>query len=118
MPHRGGENGTPQPLKVAFSDPSSGERLGPVDTLEALTQDVLNRGREGRDGDPAFNKAVRGEVSSLRTAALRHTSSEHSDPFSMKLVGELMAAMKVSRKSLHLPRGAGRASGLLLRMLT
>ena len=89
-----------------------------MNTLDSLTRDVLDRGSQAGRGDPAFNRAVQEEVKSMRAAALSHKAREVGDPFSVALVDDVVAATQVSRRSFHLPRGAGQAPARLPRLVT
>ena len=92
------------PLRVAFDDETTGSRLGPVDTLELLTRDVLQRGSLAELGDQGFSRAVVREVRAMRVAAMEETRREKDVPFDIELIQELTRRMRKNRRSVHLPR--------------
>ena len=91
--------------------------MGASETLDVLTQDVLQRGGRAPSGDPVFSRAVRMEVRDCRRSAMAETISESCDHFSIKQVNEVLDHMVANRRSMHLPRGAVKAKLAIARQL-
>ena len=94
-----------------------GECLGASETLEFLTQDVLQRGARAPSGDPVFSKAVGMEVKDCRRSAMAETIAEGFENFSIKQVHEVLDHMVANRRSMRLPRGAVKAKLAIARQL-
>ena len=98
-----------RPVEVAFQDEVTGERLSPVDTLDVLSRDVMERGKCTRGVEHRLTVEVKRQVKVLRSAAQQQSRMETNDPFTFLLIDEVVGETKQRRRSLHLPRSAGGA---------
>ena len=94
------------PIQVALGTNESGKKYGPRDTLDLLTQDILDRGDSAGEGDKSFNRTVEKEVKAARAEAQNDTRREGEEPFDVDLVRKILSDIKKPKSSMHLPRGA------------
>ena len=88
------------PLQLALTDPSTGDRLGPAATLDALLEDVQKRGLAPGPPPPHVHRAVAEEVRRIRAEALQETTEETGDAFSVDEVDAAVQAARPHRQTL------------------
>ena len=106
------------PVQVALEVDGSHEKMGPGDTLDLLTQDVLSRGSRAGTGDAVFNRVVEKEVKAARAEAQADAGKEVEEPFSLELVVEILNQIQGRKRSMHLPRGASKSISKASRFTT
>ena len=107
-----------KPVSTAFVDEETGLRLNPVQTLDLLTEEVLNRADICRGPSSSFHILVEKEVKEARRTAQRFTRSERETTFSLIEVRMVLRQMQLTKRTLHFPRQAVRPSEDILLLVT